>query len=166
MVRPITVILTIPVVVLLTQPLWAPQWGEGIVREVAGLGLIGSIAAITVFFGLIALYCRGLQLLLHAVPLEHRARSPRSVWLMFAIPFNFIEDFFIVGDLGESLGRWGILSATRLRVWQALGYGWAALQLVSLLPGTIGFVGGGLTVVGWIAHWVLTASIRRGLPAR
>lgn len=64
-----TVILTVPVVAMLTQPLWAPDWGAGILGEVAALGLFGSIAAIAVFFGLVAFYCRSLQRLLAALSL-------------------------------------------------------------------------------------------------
>lgn len=96
-------LLTVPVVVLLTQPLWAPEWGAGILAEVGGLTPMGAAAIVLFFFGLVALYCVSLQRLLLAIPPTGRAISPSSIWLMFAIPYNFVEDFFIVGALAKSL---------------------------------------------------------------
>lgn len=156
-----TILLSIPVVALLTQPLWAPQWGAGILGEVAALGPAGAVVAIAVFFALVALYCRLLQRLLAGVPAEHRTRSPRSVWLMFAIPLNFVEDLFIVHDLAASLRRHGVLPVPAIRAWTVLGMSWAALQLGSLLPGVVGVAAGGLAALAWVAHWVLTAALVR-----
>lgn len=161
--RPITVLLTLPVVVLLTQPLWAPEWGAGILAEVAALGVWGALAAVAAFFRLVALYCGALQRLLAAVPAEARRRSPRSVWLMFAIPLNFVEYFFIVADVGHSLAGDGRVPSTSLRVWTVVGTAWCALQLVSLLPRPIGIVGGALAVALWLAHWAHTLVLLRRL---
>ena len=159
--RPLTLILTLPVVALLTQPIWAPQWGAGILGEIAAFGPVGAVIAIAVFFGLVALYCMSLRRLLQAVPAEHRVRSPRSVWLMFAIPLNFVEDLFIVADIGTSLRRHGVLSTAGRRTWLVLGMTWAGLQIGSLLPGEGGVAAGVLALVVWVAHWVLTATITR-----
>ncbi len=160
-----TILLTIPVVALLTQPLWAPQWGAGILGEVAAFGPVGAVLALVAFFGLVALYCASLQRLLAIVPAEHRARSPRSVWLMFAIPFNFIEDLVIVADIATSLRRQAVLPDASRRRWLVLGMTWAGLQIASLLPGEVGVVAGVLALVVWVVHWALTAAIRRRLAA-
>lgn len=160
--RPVTLLLTIPVVVLLTQPLWAPQWGLGILGELTALGPWGAIAAVAVFFGLVALYCRSLQRLHDAVPLRLRRRSSRSIWLMFALPLNFVEDFFIVADIGAALAQTG-LPRQRVRLWSTLGHGWCALQIASLLPGPVGVGCGLLALIAWIAHWALTRSLRAQL---
>lgn len=155
--RTIVVLLTIPVVALLAQPLWAPQWGIGILGEVAALGWVAGPMAVVIFFGLIALYVRSLQRLLVRVRVENRIRSPRSLWLMFAIPFNFVEDFFIVAETARSLRAEACLPARWLRVWQLVGLGWCGLQIVSLAPGEFGVAAGALALIGWVAHWVLTA---------
>ena len=161
--RPRTVILTIPVVALLTQPLWAPQWGAGVLGEFAAAGPLGGTVAVAVFLGLVALYVRSLQHLLLAVPVAHRARTPRSVWLMFAIPFNFVEDFQIVTDVAASVRTDGRTSAVVVSVWTWLGHAWCVLQIVSLLPGVLGLAGGAAAIVAWAVHWALTGVLTRRL---
>lgn len=165
-VRPIVILLTIPVVGLLTQPLWAPHWGAGILGEVAALGTIGAILATAVFFGLVALYCLSLIRLLSQVRPDDRARTPRSLWLMFAIPFNFIEDFAIVADIRTSLRRDGRIGHRDSAIWFALGLGWCGLQLGSLIPGTVGFAAGALALIAWVAHWWHTTELTRRLARR
>ncbi|MEH1016274.1 hypothetical protein V6U90_24600 [Micromonospora sp. CPCC 206060] len=161
----LTALLTVPVVALLTQPLWAPSWGAGILGEVATFGVPGGIAAIAVFFGLVALYCRHLQRLQECVTPEARLRSPRSVWLMFAIPFNFVEDFFIIADLGGSLRRDGRVPGSVIRSWTVAGKAWCLFQIASLLPGTVGVASGVLALGVWAWHWSHTALIGRRLTA-
>ena len=145
------------VVGLLSLPLWIPGSGDGILGEVRAMGPIGAIVATAVFFSLVALYCRSLQRILALVKPEARAARPRSVWLMFAIPYNFVEDFFIVFNVGRSLRSDGRLGIGRSQWWIALGFAWAALQIVSLLPGEAGLIGGALALAAWGIHWVLTA---------
>lgn len=158
-----TIVLTIPVTALLTQPLWAPQWGAGVLGEFAGLGIVWGSAAIAVFFGLVALFVMSLQRMLGAIPASARARSPRSIWLMCAIPFNFVEDFEIVTDIASSLRADGRTQRLTVTWWWRLGIAWAAAQIVSLLPGAVGLIGGALAIVAWIAHWTLTAVLTRRL---
>ena len=160
-----TVLLTVPVLALLTQPLWAPSWGAGILGEVGALGIPGAIAATVVFFGLVALYCRCLQRLQERIAPEARSRSPRSVWLMFAIPFNFVEDFVIIADLGGSLRRDGRVPGPAVRVWTFAGTTWCLFQIASLLPGTVGVASGALALAVWAGHWRHTAVIGRRLTA-
>lgn len=154
-------LLTAPVVVLLTQPLWAPHWGAGILGEVHALGPAGSIAAIVAFFALVACYCRHLQRLLAAIPPPARAAAPGSVWWMFAIPYNFVEDFFIVAAIAASLRRDGRVPPAPQRLWRRLGLGWCALQIVSLLPGPVGVAAGGAALLAWAAHWALSVRLLR-----
>jgi hypothetical protein len=153
------------VVGLLALPLWFPGAGDGILGEVAAVGPIGAVIATAVFFSLVALYCRSLQRILSLVKPEARAASPRSVWLMFAIPYNFVEDFFIVSNVGRSLRSDGRFGVRRSQWWLALGFTWAALQIVSLLPGDVGLVGGGLALAAWGVHWVSTVRAIRVLRA-
>jgi len=155
--------LTVPVAALLTQPLWAPQWGAGILGEVAAFGPVGGIAAVLAFLALVALYCVSLQRLFEAIAPQHRAAAPRSVWLMFVIPYNFVEDFFIVGNLAASLRRDGRTAAGRRRLWLWLGMSWAGLQIVSLLPGPLGVAAGVVALAGWAVHWRLTHAMTRSL---
>ncbi|MEU5407237.1 hypothetical protein [Nocardia asteroides] len=163
--RAATLVLTIPVVVLLTQPLWAPEWGAGILGEVAAVGPIAGGLTVAAFFGAVALYCLALQRLLEQVPESARGRSTRSIWLMFALPFNFVEDFFIVGAIDRSLAADGRTPPNARRLWAATGLAWCTLQIASLLPGPIGVGTGALALLVWAEHWIHTVLLRRRLAA-
>lgn len=158
-----TVVLTIPVVALLLQPLWAPRWGSGILGEITATGPVAAVTTIVTFFGLVALYCLTLQRILVRLPKWGRTRSPRSVWLMFALPFNFVEDFFIVNDIAGSLAASPTISDINRNIWRATGLAWCALQIVSLLPGPLGLVGGALAMPVWLGNWIHAGSIARTL---
>lgn len=154
---------TVGVVVLIGCPVWAPQWGPGILGEIGALPPVGAAALVIAFFGAVAVYCGALQRTLTSVRADARTASPASVWWMFAIPYNFIEDFFIVRAVGTSLASDGRLPARRVRMWSVLGYGWCALQILSLFPGSAGLLGGATALPVWVAHWALTVRFRREL---
>ncbi|ACL62921.1 hypothetical protein [Methylobacterium nodulans] len=160
---PLKLALTAVIVALLTQPLWAPQWGGGILAEIGAFGPAGAAIVVLVFFSLVALYCLSLQRMLEAIAPAKRAASPRSVWLMFVIPSNFVEDFFIVGSIAASLRNDGRTHARTQLVWLILGMSWCGLQIVSLLPGPVGVVSGGIALLAWAAHWMLTNHMTRAL---
>lgn len=145
------------VIGLLAQPLWAPSWGAGILGEVFAVGMPGALVVIAVFFGLIALYCLALQRTLTLL----RAPNPRSVWLMFAIPFNFVEDFYIVRNVSTALAD--RMPSGFVRLWTVIGFGWCGFQILSLFPGPLGLIGGAVAIPMWIAHWLMTAHANRRL---
>lgn len=156
---------TLGVTVLLAQPLWAPQWGRGLLGEIAVFPPPVALAVVAGFLGLVALYCRALQRALALVGPRPGVAAPASVWWMFAIPYNFVEDFFIVHAVATGLRREGSTPAPALRRLSALGYGWCALQILSLLPGAPGYAGGAVAVPLWLAHWALTLRVNRRLAA-
>ncbi|WP_329093631.1 MULTISPECIES: hypothetical protein [unclassified Streptosporangium] len=156
--------------ILLSYPFWAPEWGLGILGEIGALGMPGGLIAIAVFFGLVALYCRALQRTMTLIGPEARTASPASVWWMFAIPYNFTEDFFIVRAVSTSLAA-STTAGTRVRGgfvrwWTVIGYGWCAFQILSLFPGTAGYVGGAIALPLWAAHWIMTGRVNRRLATR
>lgn len=148
---------TLVVTALLTYPLWAPEWGTGVLGEIAIVPFPGNLAIVVGFFGLVALYCATL----HRLATRTGMARPASVWWMFAIPYNFIEDFFIIERVAAALDNHA--SAVTVRTWRLLGYGWCGAQLVSLLPGEVGWLGGAVALVLWVVHWVLTVRIMRRL---
>ncbi len=158
-----TLVLTVPVVALLLQPLWAPRWGSGVLGEVSAAGPVAAVSTVVVFFGAVALYCVTLQQILSELPEWGRARSPRSVWLMFALPFNFVEDFFIVNDIAGSLAATSSVTNTTRNVWRTTGLAWCALQIISLFPGPIGLTGGALAIPVWLVNWAHAGIIVRAL---
>ena len=153
----IRVLGTALVVVLLSAPLWVPGWGPGLIGEIGLVPFPGNLAIIAGFLLLVALYCLTLQRLVRRAG----AGSGASVWWMFAIPANFVEDFYIVQRVGAAIAP--RIGRAELGWWRWLGFGWCILQLVSLLPGELGRVGGALAILLWLAQWVLTLSITRRL---
>jgi hypothetical protein len=154
---------TVAVTVLLSYPLWAPQWGAGILGEVAGLPPAVALGAVAAFLGLVALYCGALWRTLTLVHPEARTAPAASVWWMFAIPYNFTEDFFIVRTVATSLAVDARVPARELRRWSAFGYCWCAGQILSLFPGIAGYLGGAVAIPLWAAHWIMTVRINRRL---
>ncbi|WP_250213191.1 hypothetical protein [Acrocarpospora catenulata] len=157
---------TVLVSIVLSYPLWAPQWGLGILGEIAALGMPGGLIAVVVFFGLVALYCRALQRTMTAVRPDARTAAPASVWWMFAVPYNFTEDFFIVRTVSASLAADGHVAEGFVRRWAVLGYGWCAFQILSLFPGVVGYIGGAVALPMWAAHWIMTVRVNRALDVR
>lgn len=148
--------LTLPVTYALIYPFLNPSTSGGILKEVEMLGYLGSIVLIVVFISLIFWYCRDLYRTLSLVRQSARAASPRSVWLMFLIPYNFVEDFFIVANVANSLRREAQYNPS-LQPLKSFGLpsgmGWCAAQIVSLLPNEIGSIAGVLALPLWIIHW-------------
>ncbi|WP_260434293.1 hypothetical protein [Burkholderia anthina] len=67
------------------------------------LGTIGSIVVIAVFLAQVYAYASDLRTTLKSVSRGSRVAEPNSVWLMFLLPYNFIEDFFIISNVVKSL---------------------------------------------------------------
>lgn len=148
----------------LVQPLLQPEAG-GVLRELEGLGPWGAAGVLAVFLGLVWAYARDLRRCLAWVEPAHRAAAPGRVWLMFVLPYNFIEDFCIVHDVARSLRAQAAhhpgLARLRSFGWVS-GWGWCAAQLLSLLPNAPGEWAAWLALLLWAWHW---AFIRRALGA-
>ncbi len=154
-----------------------PEGQAALASYVDAIGSVGIFASASAFLIAIALYCRTLSRCLFLIEPEHRAAEPTSVWLMFLIPYNFIEDFFIVGKVARSLRQESstnrkLHGLKHFGIWS--GTGWCTAQLLSFAPGSIGelaaLVGGFL----WARHWQFIAKVNRlmarsksaGIPAQ
>ncbi len=162
------ILLTVPVTALLLWPLYSEAPPAGVFAELAWFGTGGAIAIAVLFLMLVFVYCRDLQLLMTAIAPVHRTATPRSVWLMFLLPYNFVEDFFIIAHVARSL-RNEAANNPALRGWQHFGWwtgiGWCAAQILSLIPHEIGSLGGVLALPLWIVHWRFVRRARRLLVA-
>lgn len=160
------ILLTIPVAYALVYPFLHPSVSGGIFKEVQLLGGVGGIVFIGVFLSLVFLYCRDLYHTLQLVHPTARTATPRSVWLMFLLPYNFIEDFFIVTHVAHSLQREAQTNVA-LHPFNSFGMvsglGWCAAQLVSLLPNVIGSMAGFIALLLWVIHWRLIRRVNAAL---
>lgn len=161
----VKVLLSIPVAYALLYPFLLPE-PVGIAKELAVLGLPGSIALGVGFFALVVLYANDLRSVLSMIAPSHRRATPRSVWWMLLIPYNFVEDFFIIHAVTESLRRESAHTkrlSTLGSFGQRTGFGWCAAQIGSLIPNALGSLFGLLALILWIAHWRLIRRAKRAL---
>lgn len=152
----IRLILTALLVAWAVLPFTDNSSGESVLGEIFRVGIIPSFLIIGAFFIMVAFYCRDLQKCLSLIKPECRKAKPKSVWLMFAIPFNFVEDFFIVINIANSIeaekaqnyklkdiSDFGMVS----------GIGWSIAQVLSFIPNIVGQVAGLLGMILVIYHW-------------
>ena len=152
----IKIALSIPAGIGLVYPFFDPTLQGGILGEMQLLGPAGSLLVAVGFLVLVFFYARDLKRVLQQVSPTARQASPNSVWFMFLLPYNFIEDFFIVAIVANSLAR-EARSNPALAAFRSFGMvsglGWCAAQLVSLIPNLMGSIGGLVAIVLWIWHW-------------
>jgi hypothetical protein len=144
---------------------------SGVLASVTRIGVPALLALVTLFLAGVAFYCRALQTCLERIRPEARAASPRSVWLMFLIPYNFVEDFFIVRHVATSLRAEAAANPAlgRLRGFGTVsGLGWCTAQIISLAPNPAGEAAGAVALVLWVVHWRFIARVNALLadPAR
>ncbi|WP_416051894.1 hypothetical protein [Cupriavidus basilensis] len=159
---------TLLVAVGLLYPFANPDARSGVLASVWQTGWLPVSAVVLAFLAAVGLYCRSLQRCLEQIGPAARAAKPASVWLMFLLPYNFVEDFFIVGNVSRSIRA---EAATNARLAGLTGFGfvsgfgWCAAQIVSLLPNAVGELAGGVALLCWGVHWRLVVKVNRLLSA-
>lgn len=157
--------LSIPIGIALLYPLLQPEATGGILAELKGFGAV-AFAIAFVFLLLVVFYARDLARTLSMVSLESQVAKPASVWLMLLLPYNFIEDFFIVVHVAKSLEleaqRHPALSRFK-SFGLASGITWCSAQIVSLLPNEFGAAASFVAVMGWVWHWIFIRRVLRAL---
>jgi hypothetical protein len=139
---------------------------ESVLGEIFKVGVLPSILIIGAFFIMVAFYCRTLQKCLTLIKPENRKAMPKSVWYMFAVPFNFVEDFFIVINIASSIEE-EKKSNIKLKdisdFGTVSGIGWSISQVLSFIPNIVGQMAGLLGMILVIYHWTQIARINRQL---
>ena len=144
------------VTAVLLYSLLDPAMRSGALASLEALGWLPVFLIVGVFLIAVAIYCRSLQRCLSLVAPARRVAEPRSVWYMFLIPYNFIEDFFIVKNVARSLENEARLNPrlANIKHFGAVsGYGWCSAQLVSLLPNLAGEIAAVVALFFWLIHW-------------
>lgn len=160
------VILSIPIGIGLAYPFMNQDAAGGILGELKIFGPTGSVVAVLVFLLLVLFYALDLIRSLNLVSPASRKAKPNSVWLMFLLPYNFIEDFFIIANVSNSLKSEAASNpalATFKSFGMISGLGWCAAQVVSLIPNQIGSAAGLVAIVFWIWHWLFIRRANRAL---
>ena len=165
----IRLLLTVLLVAWAVLPYLDASANENILGEIHKLGIVPMVAIIGAFFIMVACYCRTLQTCLALIKPENRKAAPASVWYMFALPFNFVEDFFIVINLANSIetekNRNSRLSGVS-DFGMTSGIGWCIAQLLSFIPNVIGQIAGLAGMVLVVIHWRQIARINKQLTEK
>ncbi len=128
------------------------------------IGVFWSTLFFVLFFVMVAFYCRTLKKCLELIKPENRKATPNSVWYMFLIPFNFVEDFFIVINISNSIEQEAKTNPKLAEIkdfGMVAGIGWSIAQVLSFVPNYIGQVSGALAFILVIFHWVFIHKINR-----
>lgn len=83
---------------------------------------------------------------------------------MFLIPFNFVEDFFIVINLANSIEEEKKTNPALQKIsdcGMVSGIGWSIAQILSFNQDTLGLVAGFAGMILVVYHWVLIAGINK-----
>lgn len=160
----IKIALTIILVIWAAQPFIMSTNEDSILSEIYRIGIIPSFVIGLSFFVMVAFYCRTLQRCLTLLKPENRKAKPISVWYMFAIPFNFIEDFFIVINVANSIeeekkSNFKLKNVSDFGM--VSGIGWSIAQVLSFIPNIVGQIAGLLGMVLVIYHWFQISRINR-----
>ena len=138
MVLGVTCLLTIPVLAWIASSFWWRHWGFNTVLY--GLFSFGSLALIAypvIYVGGLYLYARELRFLVAQVPEANRLIHPTLVWLIVAVPLNFVGSIYVIARIGQSLRGDGRISALAAQRWSAIGLSWAALQIMAFFPNAV-----------------------------
>lgn len=155
----IKLFLTGIITLALLLPFIYPGYPFGQPAVLAEIAITGPKVAWLVIAGFLVavyFYCSDLETVLQRVNPQHQTRSPRSVWLMFLIPYNFIEDFFIIHHLSQSIKAEAVVNhrLSGLRGdGRYCGMLWCGAQLLALAPGLLGHLASLVALIGWMMHW-------------
>lgn len=157
-------ILTALLVAWLVMPYLDKATNESVLNEILKIGVLPSLLIIAAFFVMVGFYCRTLQRCLTLIKPENRKTNPTSVWYMFAIPFNFVEDFFIVIHVANSIEeekKSNLKLAHITDFGMISGIGWSIAQVLSFIPNAVGQIAGVLGMILVVYHWTQIARINK-----
>lgn len=160
------VLLSIPIGVGLVYPFWQSDVTGGILAELRFFGTVGTFFFIAIFLLLVYCYIQDLIKTLERVSPASRKAKPNSVWFMFLLPYNFIEDFVIVSNVTKSLEAEATVNpalASFKSYGMVSGLGWCIAQIVSLIPNELGSLAGLAAIGFWIWHWVFIRRVNKVL---
>lgn len=138
--------------------------GSGTLEIISATGITGLVILITLFLLAIAYYCKALQHCLSLIAPQNRKAAPTSVWYMFLVPFNFIEDFFIMINISNSIEEEAKQNSKLSNIkdfGMVTGIGWSIGQILSFMPNIAGQIAGALGIVLWISHWRFIIKINK-----
>jgi len=161
-------LLSVPIAIGLLYPLLNPSASGGVLNELKIFGSTISALIVFVFLLFVLFYALDLIKLLNLVSPESRKVNPNSVWLMFLLPYNFIEDFFIIFHVATSIEKEASINSkiSSFKTFgKVSGFGWCLAQIVSLSPNDFGSIAGLVALIFWYWHWMFIRRVNKTLMA-
>jgi hypothetical protein len=161
-------LLSVPMLAWITSTFWWRPWGfNSVWYGLTAFGGFSLIAYPVIYVGGLYLYARRLRSLLIRVPEDQRRIQPKLVWLILAVPLNFVGSFYVINRIGRSLNADGRIAAAACRRWSWVGVSWAALQVVAFFPSTaISLIAALMAYATWASHWLDSARIDELLESK
>lgn len=152
----IKITLSIIVTICALYPIIYSTESPKIIESIISIGIGTSIIVFLVFFTAIGFYCKSLQKILELIAPENRKINPKSVWYMFLMPYNFIEDFFIIINISNSIEQ-EAKNNKKIEMQKdfgmTTGISWCIAQILSFIPNYTGQIASIVGLVLWIIHW-------------
>ncbi|SKS49731.1 Uncharacterised protein [Mycobacteroides abscessus subsp. abscessus] len=164
-----TALLTIPMLGLITSTFWWHRGGgSAVLFGLFGFNLLSLLAYPLIYFAGLTLYVKRLRSLLENIPEKARALAPDALWLIIAVPVNFVGSFFVITGIARSLAADGRLDPATVRRWHYLGIAWCTFQVLSFVPVmSVSFIAVLLGYALWAAHWIYSVRVDEQLtPSR
>lgn len=142
---------------------------SGTIEIFSSICPLGIIILMATFFSAIGFYCKSLQKCLSLISPTNRNANPKSVWFMFLLPFNFIEDFFIIINISNSIENETKYNSKLSSIkdnGMLTGIGWCIAQVLSFAPNVAGQIAGVLGLVLWLIHWQFINKINNLLTSK
>jgi hypothetical protein len=137
---------------------------SGVLNTLNSANIVGLLLLITGFFIAVGFYCKSLQTCLQLIQFDNRKANPKSVWYMFLIPFNIIEDFFIIINVSNSIEKEAQFNPQLSTIKDfgfVSGIGWCIAQVISFVPNYIGQIAGFIGFILWIIHWSFILKVNK-----
>jgi len=162
----LTVALTIPMLGLIGLPFWWRHGGYSAVWDLLlgfnGIGLFNLV----IYLAALTLYTQRLRSLLSNIPEQNRVLPLDVLWLVIAVPFNFVGSFFIVAGITRSLLVDGRTNPVQTHCWRRLGISWCSFQVLAFFPNTaVSLTALLLSYVLWAAHWMYSVRLDEQLAS-
>jgi hypothetical protein len=152
---PLTCLLTVPMLGWMTSAFWWRQWGfNSVLYGLTAFGGLSLLVYPIIYLCGLYFYGKRLRSVLAQVPEAQRQIAPNVVWLVLAVPLNFVGTFYVISGIAQSLRVDARLTPADIRRWSTIGMSWAALQVLAFFPNmVVSFIGMLLAYVVWAIHW-------------
>lgn len=161
------VALTVPMLALIVSPFWWPHSdGNVVLYALYGFNGLTLLTFPMIYLAALTLYARRLRSILAGISEQDRQLPLNAVWLVIAVPFNFVGSFLVISGTARSLALDERISSAHVQRWRYLGIAWCSFQILAFVPVmSISLVAALSSYALWAAHWVYSVRLDEQLTS-